>query len=126
MPNHPKISVLEMELYTKYGVYPGRFEYFLRYFEYLNSQKIDLSQLSDDEVSNSIWDFFLSKQRQAQPDDDYISDEEMVTRKTRHIYVIPDREDEGDLFNKNGRITSRGIEALRYFFKKWLDIINEK
>ncbi|WP_404653758.1 hypothetical protein [Raoultella terrigena] len=126
MPTHPKLSVLEMELYTKYGVYPGRFDYFLQYFGDIYSSQVILENLSDEEVSKSIWDYFVKIQRLQSSDRAYATDEELVKHIARYMYTIPDRRSEGSLFDNNGKPTARGVEAFRYFQKKWLKFVDEE
>ena len=66
---------------------------------------------------------FLQKQKILNGND-YKSDEELVRSITRHLYDSSyDENGEKDLFPEGGKITERGIEALKYFQKKWLELV---
>lgn len=78
-------NALAQEFFTKYQVYPGRFDLFLEYFKKLHAEQIILERLSDEEISESIWAHFLQKQKILNGND-YKSDEELVRSITRHLY----------------------------------------
>ncbi|QGV90228.1 hypothetical protein F7P07_07835 [Klebsiella pneumoniae] len=116
-------NALAQEFFTKYRVYHGRFDLFLEYFKKLHAEQIILERLSDEEISESIWAHFLQKQKILNGND-YKSDEELVRSITRHLYDSSyDENGEKDLFSESGKITERGIEALKYFQKKWLKLV---